>query len=77
MRPVPVVCLLLAFILQLNFLILLSGYPHDEHLDFWMWYELLPHRRHSVCVLLWRLPNDDVPFVYKRFEIEGMMEGGA
>lgn len=22
----------------------------------------VPHRRHSVCVLLWRLPKDEVPF---------------
>jgi len=28
-----------------------------------MWYEERPQRRHSVWVLLWRLPNDDVPFV--------------
>lgn len=25
-----------------------------------------PQRRHSVCVLLRRLPNEDVPFVCKR-----------
>ena len=77
--------------------ILAAGYPHDEHVCFWMWserrprcpqngilalrsyctksefgyvgccYELitgecLPQRLQSVCVLLWRLPKDEVPF---------------
>jgi hypothetical protein len=28
-----------------------------------MWYELRPQRRHKVCVLLWRLPKDEVPLV--------------
>lgn len=44
----------------------LLGYPHWAHLDFWMWYDDRPQRRHKVCVLLWRLPKLDVPFVCKQ-----------
>ena len=61
--PVPVVRRLLAFSLQLKLRILAAGKPHDEHLLFWMWYELRPQRRHSVCVLLCRLPKLCVPLV--------------
>lgn len=45
--------------------IFLAGYPHWAHIDFWMWYDERPQRRHNVCVLLWRLPKLEVPFVYK------------
>jgi hypothetical protein len=38
-----------------------EGYPQEEHSPFWMCRERLPQRRHSVCVLLRRLPNDPVP----------------
>ena len=36
--------------------ILAAGYPQEEQVLFWMWNDLLPHRLHRVCVLLWRLP---------------------
>ena len=36
-RPVPTVLLPLAFCPQLKFLIFLAGYPHEEHVFFWMW----------------------------------------
>lgn len=36
--------------------ILAAGYPHEEHVLFWMWNDLLPQRLQRVCVLLWRLP---------------------
>jgi hypothetical protein len=28
-----------------------------------MWNDLFPHRLHSVCVFVWRFPNELVPFV--------------
>lgn len=43
--------------------VLAAGYPHWAQIDFWMWYDERPHRRHNVCVLLWRFPKLDVPFV--------------
>lgn len=45
---------------------LAAGYPHCEHVDFWIWYDDLPHRRHNVCVLLRRFPKLEVPFVCNR-----------
>jgi len=66
MRPVPVVFRRMAFTLQLYLRIRFAGYPHAEQRCFWMWYDERPHRRHSVCVLLWRLPKLDVPFVIFR-----------
>ncbi len=38
--------------------ILAAGYPQEEHVLFWMWNDLLPHRLQRVCVLLWRLPAE-------------------
>ena len=52
--------------LQLNRRIFAPGYPHDEQTFFWRWNDTLPHRRQSVCVLLWRFPKDEVPFVCER-----------
>jgi hypothetical protein len=63
MRPVPVVFLLFAFSDQLYFLTLAAGYPQDAQVCFWMWKERRPQRRHKVCDLLWRFPNEEVPFV--------------
>lgn len=48
---------------NLHLRILAAGYPHDEHRFFWMWYDDRPQRTQIVCVLLWRLPKLDVPFV--------------
>jgi hypothetical protein len=62
-RPVPVVCLRLAFSLQLNLRILAAGKPHELHLFFWMWYELRPHLRHNVWDLLCLIPKLCVPLV--------------
>lgn len=47
---------------------LAAGYPHCAHVDFWMWYDERPQRRHNVCVLLWRFPKLVVPFVCNWFE---------
>lgn len=63
MRPVPLVRLLFAFIPQLNLRIFEAGYPHEEHVLFWMWNVRRPHRRHVVCDLLVRFPKLVVPFV--------------
>jgi len=65
MRPAPVVRRPLAFSAQLNCLIRLFGYPHEEQVAFWMWKETLPHLRQVVCDLLCRFPNEVVPFVYR------------
>lgn len=62
-RPVPVVLLLLAFTLQLYWRCFAFGYPQEEHVFFWLWYERRPQRRHCECVFTWRLPNDAVPLV--------------
>lgn len=51
------------FLFYSHFLILLDGYPHDEQRCFCMWYVFLPHLRHNVCVLSFRLPKLLVPFV--------------
>jgi len=48
MRPVPTVRRLLAFGVWLKFLIFLLGYPQEEQVFFWMWYDTLPHRRQEV-----------------------------
>merc|ERR1719484_523970 len=63
MRPEPVVRRRFAFTLQLNFRILADGYPQEEHCFFWMWYELLPQRGHSMCALRLCIPFAEVPFV--------------
>lgn len=62
-RPVPVVRLRLLLALQLKVRLRGCGYAHDEQFFFWMWYDRRPQRTHSVCDLLVRFPNDDVPFV--------------
>ncbi len=41
-----------------------DGKPHWEQRCFWTWKDDRPQRTHRVCDLLWRLPNDEVPFVY-------------
>ena len=46
------------------FLPLAWGYPQGAQIFFWMWKATLPQRWHSVCVLLRRLPNELVPFVW-------------
>jgi hypothetical protein len=63
MRPVPVVRRRLLLTDQLKTRFRARGYPHDAHAFFWMWYDDLPQRTHSVCDLDVRFPNDDVPFV--------------
>lgn len=62
-RPVPVVRLRLLFTDQLKVRLRARGYPQLAHAFFWMWYDRRPQRTQSVCVLLVRFPNDDVPFV--------------
>lgn len=62
-RPLPVVFLLNALALHWYSRIFAAGYPHFEQVCFWMWRERRPHRLHSVCVLFWRLPKLEVPFV--------------
>ena len=48
--------------------ILAAGYPHEEHVLFWMWNDLLPQRLQRVCVLLWRLP------AHHKFSAQGALE---
>lgn len=49
---------------NVQLLILAAGYPQAAQVFFWIWKEDFPQRRHSVCDLLWRLPNEVVPLVY-------------
>ena len=63
MRPVPVIFLRMAFSDQLQLRMRAPGNPHEAHVFFWMWKDDFPHRRHKVCVLLRRLPNELVPLV--------------
>ena len=63
MRPVPVVLLLLAFCPHSYDLILAAGNPHAAHSLCCLWKLRLLHRRQTVCVLVWRLPKEVVPFV--------------
>ena len=63
MRPVPVIFLRMAFSDQLQLRMRAPGNPHEAHVFFWMWKDDFPHRRHKVCVLLRRLPNELVPIV--------------
>jgi hypothetical protein len=37
--------------------ILAAGKPHELHVPFWTCRVVLPHRRHTTCVLLWRMPK--------------------
>ena len=59
--PVPWVLLRCAFFAHLYDLILASGYPHDAHFPFWMWYARLPQRLQIVWLLLCLGPKDGVP----------------
>jgi len=43
--------------------ILAWGKPHEEQIFFCLWKVMRPHRRQPVCVLVWRLPKLEVPFV--------------
>lgn len=63
MRPVPVVLLLLAFCPHSYDLILAAGNPQAAHSLCCLWKLRLLHRRQTVCVLVWRLPKEVVPFV--------------
>ena len=45
------------------FLMRAFGYPQPAQVFFWMWKELLPHRRQMTCDLLCRLPLEVVPLV--------------
>ena len=62
--PVPVCLRRSAFGHQLYDLVFALGYPHAAHVDFCMWNARFPQRRHSVCDLLRRFPNDPVPFPF-------------
>lgn len=56
MRPVPVVFLRMALVLQLYLRILALGNPHDAHVFFWMWKLRFPHLRQRVWDLLCLFP---------------------
>jgi hypothetical protein len=59
--PVPVVFRRLAFCPHSKDRSFALGYPHCAQSLCCLWNERLPHRRQSVCDLVWRLPKEDVP----------------